>query len=67
MRARTAERAVIQQQLTEGQVLAPAAGRVLKVPVTVGSVVLPGDAVAHDRANRISSCGCGCRSAMPGC
>ena len=26
--------------------LAPAAGRVLKVPVTVGSVVLPGDPVA---------------------
>ena len=46
LRARTAERAVIQQQLNEGQVLAPAAGRVLKVPVTVGTVVLPGDTVA---------------------
>ena len=46
LRARTAERAVIQQQLNEGQVLAPVDGRVLKRPVTVGSVVLPGDTVA---------------------
>ena len=46
MRARTAERAVIQQQLTEGNVLAPAAGRVLKVPLTTGTVVMPGDPVA---------------------
>lgn len=46
MRARTAERSVIQQQLTEGNVLAPAAGRVLKVPLTAGTVVMPGDPVA---------------------
>jgi len=46
LRARTAERAVIQQQFNEGQVLAPAGGRVLKRLVTVGSVVLPGDPVA---------------------
>lgn len=46
LKARTAERAVIQQQLTEGEVLAPAAGRVLKVPVTAGTVVLPGETVA---------------------
>jgi RND family efflux transporter MFP subunit len=46
MKARTAERAVIQQQLTEGDVLAPAAGRVLKVPVTAGTVILPGETVA---------------------
>jgi len=46
LRARTAERAVVQQQLNEGQVLAPADGRVLKKQVAVGSVVLPGDAVA---------------------
>jgi RND family efflux transporter MFP subunit len=45
-RARTAERAVIEQQLAEGNVLAPAAGRVLKVPVTPGTVVLPGEPVA---------------------
>ena len=46
LRARTAERAVVQQQMTEGQVLAPDDGRVLKRLVTVGSVVLPGDPVA---------------------
>ncbi|HEY0331681.1 MAG TPA: efflux RND transporter periplasmic adaptor subunit [Rhodopseudomonas sp.] len=46
LRARTAERAVVQQQTSEGQVLAPADGRVLKKSVAVGSVVLPGDAVA---------------------
>jgi RND family efflux transporter MFP subunit len=46
LRARTAERSVIQQQLTEGNVLAPAAGRVLKVPLTAGTVVMPGDPVA---------------------
>lgn len=45
-RARIAERSVIEQQLTEGQVLAPAAGRVLKVPVTTGTVILPGESVA---------------------
>ncbi len=46
LRARTAERAVIQQQLNEGQVLAPSSGRVLKRLITVGSVVLPGDPIA---------------------
>jgi RND family efflux transporter MFP subunit len=46
MKSRTAERAVVQQQLTEGNVLAPAAGRVLKVPVTAGAVILPGETVA---------------------
>jgi len=46
LKARTADRAVLGQQLTEGQVLAPTAGRVLKVPVTVGSVVMSGEAVA---------------------
>ncbi|MFN3657325.1 MAG: efflux RND transporter periplasmic adaptor subunit [Pseudolabrys sp.] len=45
-RARVAERSVIEQQLSEGKVLAPAAGRVLKVPVTTGSVILPGEPVA---------------------
>ena len=46
LRAKTAERAVVQQQFNEGQVLAPDGGRVLKKLVTVGSVVLPGDPVA---------------------
>lgn len=40
------ERAVLVQQSREGDVLAPAAGRVLNVPVTAGSVVLPGETVA---------------------
>jgi RND family efflux transporter MFP subunit len=45
LRARTAERSVVQQQRTEGQVLAPQDGRVVKRVVAVGSVVLPGDPV----------------------
>ena len=45
LRAKTAERAVIQQQSEEGQVLAPAAGRVLRRQAVAGSVVLPGDPV----------------------
>lgn len=45
LRARTAEKAVIQQQFDEGQVLAPADGRILKRMVSVGSVVLPGDTI----------------------
>ena len=45
-RARTAERAVAQQNLDEGAVLAPVAGRVIAVPLTNGSVVLNGDTVA---------------------
>ena len=46
LKARTAERSVVEQQITEGTVLAPAAGRVLTVPVTTGTVVLAGEAVA---------------------
>jgi len=46
LRARTAERAVAQQNLDEGQVLAPVAGRVLTVPLTIGTVVLNGDTIA---------------------
>ncbi len=45
-RARVAERAVVEQQLNEGKVLAPTAGRVLKVPVTAGTVILAGEPVA---------------------
>ncbi|TAK47337.1 MAG: efflux RND transporter periplasmic adaptor subunit [Xanthobacteraceae bacterium] len=45
-RARVAERAVVQQQLTEGEVLAPADGRVLKKLAAIGSVLLPGEPVA---------------------
>lgn len=37
---------VIRQSQAEGQVLAPAAGRVLDVPVSKGAVVMPGEAIA---------------------
>ncbi len=46
LKARTAERDVARQQLVEGQVLAPVAGRVLTVPVTNGTVVMGGDVIA---------------------
>lgn len=46
LKARMAERAVLGQQMNEGQVLAPATGRVLSVPVTPGTVVMPGETVA---------------------
>jgi len=44
--SRIAERAVIQEQLAQGAVLAPLAGRVVRVPLRSGSVVLPGEPVA---------------------
>ena len=47
-----AERLVAEQQVTEGQVLAPAAGRIIKVPVTTGSVVMAGESVATIAANQ---------------
>ena len=40
------DREVVEQQSTEGAVLAPGAGRVLKVPVSIGSVVLAGETIA---------------------
>jgi membrane fusion protein, multidrug efflux system len=41
-----AARAIVHQQIAEGEVLAPAAGRVLTVPVRLGEVVMPGEPVA---------------------
>lgn len=41
-----AQRAAAEQQVTEGKVLAPLAGRIVTVPVTTGTVVMPGEAVA---------------------
>jgi membrane fusion protein, multidrug efflux system len=41
-----ADRQVIEQQSAEGAVFAPGAGRVLKVPVSEGSVVLAGETIA---------------------
>lgn len=45
LNARIAERSVIVQQQNEGGVRAPTAGRVLEVPVTVGTVVMPGETI----------------------
>ncbi|MEJ1159535.1 efflux RND transporter periplasmic adaptor subunit [Prosthecomicrobium sp. N25] len=44
--ATEAQRQVILQQGTEGEVLAPADGKVLTVPVTRGAVVMPGEPIA---------------------
>jgi multidrug efflux pump subunit AcrA (membrane-fusion protein) len=46
-----AERSVIETEGVEGEVLAPTSGRVLKVPVTIGSVVLAGESIATIAAN----------------
>lgn len=46
LEAAEAKRAVTVRQMEEGEVLAPQSGRVLKVPLTVGSVVMPGEAMA---------------------
>lgn len=50
--AMIADRAVLDQQTREGEVLAPAAGRVLQVPVVDGAVVMPGEAVATIATDR---------------
>jgi RND family efflux transporter MFP subunit len=44
--AAKANRDVLNQQAAEGDTLAPEDGRVIAVPVTLGSVVLPGDTIA---------------------
>lgn len=44
--AAEADRAVIAAQSAEGDVVAPASGRILRVPITEGSVVLPGEEIA---------------------
>ena len=49
--AAKAERQVVEEQASEGQVLSPAAGRVLRVPVTEGSVVMAGEGIATIAAN----------------
>ena len=45
--AAQAERRVIEQQAAEGDVLAPISGIVLRVPVTKGAVVQPGEMIAE--------------------
>jgi RND family efflux transporter MFP subunit len=51
LKSAEAERSVITQQVQEGDVLAPAPGRVLAIPVTAGSVVMPGETIAKIAAN----------------
>lgn len=51
LKSATAERDVVRRQVEEGEVLAPANGRVLMVPVTVGSVIMPGESIATIAAN----------------
>jgi len=41
-----ANMAVVKQQMQEGDIVAPASGRVLTVPVVAGSVIQPGETVA---------------------
>ncbi|MGQ7792133.1 efflux RND transporter periplasmic adaptor subunit [Faunimonas sp. B44] len=55
-----ADRAVIAQQSSEGDVVAPVSGRALTVPLTRGSVILPGETVA-----RIAGGGYFLRLALP--
>ena len=51
LQALRSDREVIEQQSAEGAVLAPGSGRLLKVPVQEGSVVLPGETIAAVAAN----------------
>ena len=51
LKSAEAERDVVLRQVKEGEVLAPASGRVLLVPVTVGTVVMPGESLATIAAN----------------
>ncbi|WP_319568679.1 efflux RND transporter periplasmic adaptor subunit [Cohaesibacter marisflavi] len=44
--AAKAQKAVVVRQMEEGAVLAPQAGRVLEVPITVGAVVMTGESIA---------------------
>jgi RND family efflux transporter MFP subunit len=51
LKSARADRSVIETESQEGNVLAPTSGRVLKVPVTIGSVVLAGESIATIAAN----------------
>jgi len=67
IRSVEADRRVIEQQVTEGEVLAPEDGIVLDVPVSKGSVINPGEPMwkcrALKTASSASGCQCACRSA----
>jgi RND family efflux transporter MFP subunit len=51
LQALRSDRQVIEQQAAEGAVLAPGAGRVLKVPVSEGSVVISGETIGSIAAD----------------
>ncbi len=51
LKSAKADRLVLETQIKEGEVKAPANGRVLRVPVTVGSVMMPGESIATIAAN----------------
>lgn len=46
LQALLSDRQVIEEQVSQGAVLAPGTGRVLKVPVSEGTVVMPGETIA---------------------
>ncbi|SKA39946.1 RND family efflux transporter, MFP subunit [Enhydrobacter aerosaccus] len=46
LQALRSDREVVNQQSTEGAVLAPGAGRILNVPIAIGSVVMSGETIA---------------------
>ena len=46
LRSVMAQGAVVREQATEGQVVAPTSGRIIAVPVTAGTVVMAGDTIA---------------------
>jgi len=46
LEAMRSDRGVIAQQIREGAVLAPNAGRILSVPVSEGQVIVPGETIA---------------------
>jgi biotin carboxyl carrier protein len=47
MASAEADKSVVEQKAREGDILAPASGRVLTVPVTPGSVILAGEEIAR--------------------
>lgn len=46
LKAKRAQRELIEQQVTEGKVFSPSFGRVLRVPLVAGAVIMPGETVA---------------------
>ncbi len=47
LKAQQSAKSVVLKQVEEGQVLAPADGRILTVPLTQGAVIMPGEVVAR--------------------